>query len=129
MNFYQVLWDNGHATDAFPGIFTSKRAARKFAVAWKREMVENDPDKKLARQEYSWEIQEASKKAITELARSWVAKGVVDMSKGQCVRHKSLKLLGARLTWARNRMTGWIVDVYQHENLLGSFTIESHEIA
>ena len=69
MSFYQILWDNGHATDAFSAVFSSKKAANAFGAQWKRGMVLNDPDEKAAREEYSWELIPASSEGTVKLIR------------------------------------------------------------
>jgi hypothetical protein len=56
---YKILWDNGSACDTFSVVFTSKRAAARYAAEWKREMVaiETTPEaRRDAREAYSWEI-------------------------------------------------------------------------
>lgn len=57
---YKILWDNGHACDEFPQVFTNKKEAQSWGVNWKREMVLMEPESKRkdARQNYSFEVVE-----------------------------------------------------------------------
>jgi len=56
---YQVGWDNGHASGTFERVFTSKRAAKQYGAAWKRELVAVEPtaaERREAREAYQYEI-------------------------------------------------------------------------
>lgn len=69
---YKVVWENGHASGAFPYTFNSIKEAEKFGREWKKEMVaiEQTPkERRAAKETYQWEVYAAEVKHPTTMMR------------------------------------------------------------
>lgn len=64
---FRVSWDNGHACDTFPGIFSTHEAAESFGRDWQSEMIAMTPE--ATEEDYTFEVEELSPDEAERLRR------------------------------------------------------------
>lgn len=66
MNKFKILWDNGHACDAFSIVFDTEEEAKAYGENWMAEMIAMDDDREAATEAYAFEVIPAEQQSSDE---------------------------------------------------------------